>query len=475
MGKRSDTDKAIRNIMNWAGSPEWSDKRATVFDTHLSPLCDHIGISQEELTEELAEHGYDGMLFGIMFEDFLSRRLAPDGNNIVDDYLKRRGWRETVPGRRYLQQLRDSVLSLYEVVEVSPGQHCDLRDLVRNRDSKIIRVHEHMGTQNLVKWDRLAARVLKTNSRYFFSGGILPFPREAAQSLLRLLAEPQKHLDRGLSRAAGKKARDKKLSSEDQAELFLQDACPAFTSFWLMHTLENLHEPLPELVNRDGEALVFTETRFPFLAEQRDEIAERLDTSPEWESDHSDENSWVWLPEPDAKGSKSLHGVAFETFRDGQHLLGGTLELKPGVLKLTANSRQRAQRGQSMLEALLHDLIGPALSKLQTPEQLMAEAETREPGDGNRKPTDTIDPEIAAELIHNTLDQHYRQCLDETIPALDNKTPRQCAKSKKGREKVIEWLKHLENNELHRAAGQRLAPYDSLWMWEELKLTRYRD
>lgn len=41
-------------------------------------------------------HGYEGMLFGIMFEDFLSRR--------------------------YLQQLRDSVLSLYEVIEVSPCQ-----------------------------------------------------------------------------------------------------------------------------------------------------------------------------------------------------------------------------------------------------------------------------------------------------------------------------------------------------------------
>ena len=53
------------------------------------------------------------------------------------------------------------------------------------------------------------------------------------------------------------------------------------------------------------------------------------------------------------------------------------------------------------------------------------------------------------------LDQHYRQCLDESIPALDNKTPRQCARSKKGREKVIEWLKHLENNELRRAATAR--------------------
>jgi len=65
--------------------------------------------------------------------------------------------------------------------------------------------------------------------------------------------------------------------------------------------------------------------------------------------------------------------------------------------------------------------------------------------------------------------------LDEPIPVLDNKTPRQCARSKKGRDKVIEWLKHLENHELRRTAGQGQAPYNSSWMWEELKLTRYRD
>ena len=105
----------------------------------------------------------------------------------------------------------------------------------------------------------------------------------------------------------------------------------------------------------------------------------------------------------------------------------------------------------------------------------MAENERHQQGDGNRELTDIIDPEIAAEIIYNTLDQHYRQCLNEPIPALDNKTPRQCTRSKKGREKVIEWLKHLENNELRRAASQGQEPYDSRWMWDELKLVKYRN
>ncbi len=78
---------------------------------------------------------------------------------------------------------------------------------------------------------------------------------------------------------------------------------------------------------------------------------------------------------------------------------------------------------------------------------------------------------MAAEITQKYLDEHYRKCLDDPIPMLDGKTPRQCAQSKKGREQVIEWLKYLENSELHRATGQGQKPYDSRWMWEELKLT----
>jgi len=148
--------------------------------------------------------------------------------------------------------------------------------------------------------------------------------------------------------------------------------------------------------------------------------------------------------------------------------------LKSGVLMLVTNSLERAERGRDVLQVLLHNLIGPPLSKLQTPEQVMAD-ETHQQGDRKRDPTDTIDPKIAAEIIHSTLDQHYRQCLDEPIPALDDKTPRQCARSKMGREKVIEWLKDLENNELRRAADQGQEPYDSSWMWDELKVGMYRN
>jgi hypothetical protein len=113
--------------MNWADRREWVREKSAVFAAHLAPVCEHVGRSQEELAQELAERGYGGMLFGMLFEDLASRGLTPNGRNLIDDYLQRRRWRESASGRRYLRQLRDSVLSLYEVIAVSPGRHCDLR------------------------------------------------------------------------------------------------------------------------------------------------------------------------------------------------------------------------------------------------------------------------------------------------------------------------------------------------------------
>lgn len=442
MSARNDTDKAIANLLKWAARPEWSGVQAEVVGAHIGPVCDKFGIGADALAVEIAD--YNGMLYGIMFEDFASRRF-PDGRNLIDDYLQRRAWREGPAGRRYLQQLRDSVLSLYEVVDVAPGRHCDLRDLVRGGDT--LRVHEKAGTQNLAKWDRIAARVLAGEGKRMFSGGILPFGHEIAQALLKMLntvrKKSKKELVAALGASAGVEAVDREL---------LEVSCPAFTQLWLADTLQRLRAPLPDIVNRDGERLQFTETRFAFDEMNRAVIAQRLDAADAWARD-AEAPVWHWLTPADT-------GTA------GSALLG-SLELARDRLTLTTNSMERAESGKALLARLLGELVGPPLTAVQTVEQLLAERGTT-PGRGG----DAADAPESAELQRITrrhLDDHYRRALDEPIPMLNNKTPRACAKSKSGRERVIEWLKYLENQERHRAAGDR-PPYDFGWIWDELKL-----
>jgi hypothetical protein len=84
-------------------------------------------------------------------------------------------------------------------------------------------------------------------------------------------------------------------------------------------------------------------------------------------------------------------------------------------------------------------------------------------------PEPDLPPEVA-EPIHSYLDDHYRRALDDRLPLLDGKTPRQAVKTKKGRAQVVGWFKLLENSEFRRAAGQGHNPYDTAWMWRELKV-----
>jgi hypothetical protein len=84
------------------------------------------------------------VLWGCVFEDFLTRAFD-DGRNIVDDYLKRRGWKESASNKAYVIALRSSVMSLYEISDIVREESFLARDLVRGREP--VRVSERSATR----------------------------------------------------------------------------------------------------------------------------------------------------------------------------------------------------------------------------------------------------------------------------------------------------------------------------------------
>jgi hypothetical protein len=85
--------------------------------------------------------------------------------------------------------------------------------------------------------------------------------------------------------------------------------------------------------------------------------------------------------------------------------------------------------------------------------------------DGPRLP-----PDEERRIIHQGLTDHYRRTLDEPIPSLGNQSPRKAAKTGKGREKVIGWLKMLENHSAQQGRDDPVGSYDFPWIWKELGL-----
>ena len=146
-----------------------------------------------------------------------------------------------------------------------------------------------------------------------------------------------------------------------------------------------------------------------------------------------------------------------------------TLELKRGELILGANSIERAEAARLTLEAALGQLVGEPSIEKQTPSELMA---TR----GGEEPRRSVEfsPDEEKAIVHASLDQMYRQQLDEPIPMLGDISPRNAVKSKVGREKVVAWLKRLENRVAHMPPDDPMASYETLWLWEDLGVADQR-
>ena len=117
--------------------------------------------------------------------------------------------------------------------------------------------------------------------------------------------------------------------------------------------------------------------------------------------------------------------------------------------------------GRELLTSRLGDLVGRPLTLLQDP------GTTPEDPPGTSPDESGLPPEIAGEAIRSYLDARYRLVLDDPLPVLDGNTPRQAA-AKRGRRQVIDWLKHIENAEHHRATQHGGRPYSTAWIWREL-------
>ncbi len=103
-------------------------------------------------------------------EAFRTRELAA-GRNVAENDLKWRGWKESPANRQYVQALRHSVISLYEVLDVELGRHFTRRDLIRGGEP--VAVDEPERCRHIAPNGLIAARSLQLRQRLRTSGIIL--------------------------------------------------------------------------------------------------------------------------------------------------------------------------------------------------------------------------------------------------------------------------------------------------------------
>ncbi len=441
-------DHDLSGLFEYAAKDEWSGCLEEALSDHFGVTMLEFDLEHEEIVDLLGEH-WAMTLWGCAFEDLLTREFEPDGANIADDYLKRRGWKETPGARAYIRALRPAVMSLYEVSEVKPGRSFVARDLIRGGEPVL--VSEKSATQTLNAWDRIAARIVPIGEKRILAGGLLPFTMEAADKLIE-----------GLRKTEGKRSRRAKLAIDDGT---LQSLAHLFTTAWLFEVLPKaMGRNTPKLHNSDGDEVVFHKVRFPLAAKASHRaVASKLDGMTDLQNENA--GFWNWLggrstgrPQVDGPPN-ALHWNV--TMEDGTVVLGN-IELEDRAVLLAVNSAARATQGIAMLQGVLAYLVRAPLTEIQTIDQVRESAAAA-------PPIEKIPLEVATGLVHAMLDKQYRAVLDEPVPMLGDRSPRQAARTPAGREKLVTWLKFLESRSGNQVdPTDPMATYDFGWLWREL-------
>ena len=253
---------SLAGLMKWLTREPWRDAFADVLEQHVAGPCEAAGIeSIEELGEHVGAH-WATTLWGCAFEDFLTRDVEGAGN-IVDDYLKRRGWKENAVDRTYMAALRSSTMSLYEVSDIQPGQSFLARDLLRGGEP--IRVIEHTATKTIKLWDRLAMRVVVVRGKTVIGGGLLPFEHRLSEKMIGTIAGTKKRIAKDapaffdeLGVDIGDPQVNRLIASTTSDSELLRVSAPLFSMLFLVDLLDRVLAPkLPQLANSDGEEMEF--------------------------------------------------------------------------------------------------------------------------------------------------------------------------------------------------------------------------
>jgi hypothetical protein len=184
----------------------------------------------------------------------------------------------------------------------------------------------------------------------------------------------------------------------------------------------------------------------------RNELAKVLSLKPEFELEESDiqgvmQYSWVRRGE-----SKKLEKKMPALFQHKEEDSGvgsiGRLQLSADTLEVITFGSQKFRFARKMIEKYLgacitfqteteNDLKEELRRRLNDRKDQRIETDL----DGRVEKENKIPTEVRAELLGRFHEEHYRQFMDSPVPMLENKTPRQAAKNKGLRPKLVELMK----------------------------------
>ncbi len=384
---------------------------------------------------------------GGQFHDwFINDYRMTNGKTILEDFRDRRLNSLSAEERRLAESLLKSYVSIYEVQDVREGEGMTIRDVFTGEEMD---VEEVSGSYMAVRWDLVQVRVYRMDGVCRFGGNGQTIPRMRIDALKTCLDEARRKYGADTGREGW--------------PAFLKD-----NAFLIGRFFDDVVEELPPLLTEERHRIISARAHFTVSGYER--VRKLLSR----EYDFADENeipsggvSFSWLKrgpskdwevstEADVNGMVATSSIVHPSGQLTFTVLG-TVNLHPGRLTLECMSRERLERGKKRLLDLLGESIRHRVDEF---EDIHVAMERR---GGKGEAVKPLQDDKARALLAAMMRKHLSAWVDQALPALDGRTPREAAATMAGREKVLHLIKDLENAEARKKkAGEPFIDLGSL-------------
>jgi hypothetical protein len=329
--------------------------------------------------------------------------------------------------QRFARLICDRPYSFYTVTAVEPGQSMTLADIFTSLTTLVL---ERSASQSMRAGAILYTRIVSMDGVTIMSGcAPLLIP---ADFHLRLL-----DLRDALAKIDGVLT---------DAHLHALD--PQLREVYFDIADELYHPRLPKLCNTDGDPLAPTTLHFELrcLPQEAFDALQTLGLDELVEGQLGDAKF-------DAGGA--LRAVRFDWSKRGNRKLKewdnttlGTLRIDGSRLTVNVNSQRRAAKIRKEVEHRLGARVMFKRAVIESIEQMLEATRGRPETAKERRQREDNErlnalPEVQARLRAMAA-AHWQSWLDEKIPALNNRTPRQASRTAKGRERLEALLQQFE-------------------------------
>jgi hypothetical protein len=337
---------------------------------------------------------------------------------VAQAYLRRKGKSLDPFARRYIEACVAAPLSFYDVVTCEPGRGFTLRDIITGDECN---VSERSASGSVQAGDILFAKIARLDDIALLeacSTVIIPPDRKGPILELR------------------KRIRDSRMPLTPGA---LCEVNIELIEVYLGLADGLLNPTLPELRNTDGDALISHKLVFEIESPRA-----AFDALKDLALDVDDAEL---LAEAKLDGQGLLRRVQFPWRKRGNpvnkswdNTILGELTIDGARLTAEVNSRERAIRFREIVEGRPGARAKYLATEIKSMESMLARARRESGGKKARAAQEEHErlaslPEVQAALQEH-LRRHFESWIDQEIPALGGRTPRQAMQDPDGRELV---------------------------------------